>query len=369
MTGQTVAIKAGDTIEGYKVLSELGRGAASVIYLVQDPKTKQVWALKHVVKETEKDQRFLDQAEQEYLIASKLKSDVIRKIEKVVRKREGLLSGTSELWLVMELVDGASCEREPPGNFEDALYIFEQVAQGLGEMHAAGFVHADMKPNNIIVDDKRRAKVIDLGQSCKVGTVKQRIQGTPDYIAPEQVHRRAITPKTDVYNLGAAMYWIFTRKFVPTALAKEDSLVGALDDALIPKPTPIRELNARVPDILADLIMQCVEVDSEARPTMELVKDRLNMIRSRIVAQRRLGGSKSDSKGPGGSKSGSKLGGTSGPGGSGAGNGGSGNGQGGRSTPRSKKSTEPPIDPGLGIDGEDSPKPGMDDQELGPTGK
>ena len=362
-------------VEGFRVMAELGRGAASIIYVAQDPKSKQIWALKHVVKDTDKDQRFLDQAEQEYLISSKLNSNIIRKIEKVIRKREGLLSGTNELWLVMELVDGASCEREPPENFEDALHIFEQVATGLSEMHAAGFVHADMKPNNIIVDDKKRAKVIDLGQSCKIGTVKQRIQGTPDYIAPEQVHRRAITPKTDVYNLGAAMYWIFTRKFVPTALAKEDSLVGALDDALIPKPTPIRELNPRVPEMLADLIMQCVEVDQDARPTMELVKDRLNMIRSRIVAQRRMGGSKGGSK-SGGSKAGSKMGGTAGLSGSGmsgsgmSGGGASGGNSGaGNGTPGKKpgKPAEPPIDPGLGIDDETVDyHPPMDDEELGP---
>lgn len=353
--------KPGEVVEGYRIMAELGRGAASIIYVAQDPKTKQVWALKHVEKDTEKDQRFLDQAEQEYLIASRLKSNVIRKIDKVVRKREGLLSGTSELWLVMELVDGASCEREPPQNFEDALFIFEQVAQGLIEMHAAGFVHADMKPNNIIVDDKKNAKVIDLGQSCKIGTVKQRIQGTPDYIAPEQVHRRAITPKTDVYNLGAAMYWIFTRKFVPTALANESSLVGALDDRLIPKPTPIRELNPKVPEQLADLVMQCVEVDAEARPTMELVKDRLNMIRSRLIATRKLGGSKSDTKGPGGSKGGSRLG--NGPEGSRGGSG-----QGNASGNKPSKPPTPPVDPGLGIDGEDGTAPGMDDQELGPGG-
>ena len=62
--------KPGDNVEGYRVMAELGRGAASVIYLVNDPKTKHVWALKHVIKEGPKDQRFLDQAEQEYLVAS-----------------------------------------------------------------------------------------------------------------------------------------------------------------------------------------------------------------------------------------------------------------------------------------------------------
>lgn len=277
--------KPGETIEGFRVLAEVGRGAASIIYLVQDPKTKQIWALKHVAKETDKDQRFLDQAEEEFRIASRIKSPVIRKIERLIRKRDGLLS-TSELFLVMEHVDGSSIEREPPVTFADAVYICEQVASGLQEMHRAGFVHADMKPNNVIVTSDLSAKIIDLGQSCKIGTVKQRIQGTPDYIAPEQVHRRAITPKTDVYNLGAAMYWILTRSFVPTALTgKTDSLVQGLEDAFIPKPKRVIEINPRVPEMLDQLIMNCVENNPDDRPTMDQVVDALNLIRGKMNAE------------------------------------------------------------------------------------
>jgi serine/threonine protein kinase len=155
-------------------------------------------------------------------------------------------------------------------------------------MHAKGFVHADMKPNNIIVDEKLNARIIDLGQSCKIGTIKQRIQGTPDYIAPEQVHRRAITPKTDVYNLGAALYWILTRAFIPTALSKGDKLLGSVDDALLAKPKKPSEINPRVPDMLDDLIMACVEVDQDKRPTMEQVHDKINFIRSKLIAEAEL---------------------------------------------------------------------------------
>jgi len=268
-------------------MSELGRGAASIIYLVQDPKTKHVWALKHVVRDSDKDQRFLDQAVTEYEIGSKIRSPRIRRVERMITKKSGLLT-VGELYLVMEHVDGASVEREPPETFEDAVLICEQVAQGLSNMHGAGFVHADIKPNNIIVDNELNAKLIDLGQSCKIGTVKQRIQGTPDYIAPEQVHRRAITPKTDVYNLGAAMYWMLTRSFVPTALAKADSLVGSVDDALMEKPRQTLELNPRVPEMLDKVVMDCVAVNPDERPSMEQVNDRLNLIRGKLHAEQIL---------------------------------------------------------------------------------
>lgn len=283
MSETLVAKNKGDVVEGYRIMSEIGRGAASIVYLAQDQKTKQIFALKHVQKLSPKDQRFLDQAEIEYKISTDLDHDVLRKIYRLIKK--GTLLKVRDLYLVMELVDGISMERHPPATFESAIDVFVKVARGLAHMHERGFVHADMKPNNIIVSEGGKTKVIDLGQSCKIGTVKPRIQGTPDYIAPEQVHRREITPKTDIYNLGATMYWILTRRNIPTALAKGDSLMGSLDDNLIEKAKPASELNPRVPDRLSDLIMECIEIDSNARPaSMTVVADRLELILGQLLA-------------------------------------------------------------------------------------
>jgi serine/threonine protein kinase len=279
-------LKTGELVEGYRVLSEIGRGAASIVYLVQDPKTKQIWALKHVGRGDAKDNRFLEQAEHEYTVARLFDHPALRKAHDLIKIREGFLSSPHELIVVFELVDGTSVDREPPRTFEQAADIFEQVARGLHHMHEKGYVHADMKPNNIIVDASGVAKIIDLGQSCKVDTVKKRIQGTPDYIAPEQVHRRPITAKTDIYNLGATMYWALTRRFVPTALGKEDSLLGTIDESVMPKPTPCKELNTRIPEYLSDLIMQCVEIEPALRPdSMSHVADRLNLVKARLLAE------------------------------------------------------------------------------------
>lgn len=270
----------GDLIEGFRVLAEIGRGAASIVYLVQDPKTKQVWALKHVAKVGPKDQRFLDQAESEYKIAQRLDHDSIRKIPRLIKK--GSLLAARELYLVMEFVDGAALDEYRPRTFVEAVDIFKQTASAMAQMHERGIVHADMKPHNVMVCEiagEKVAKIIDLGQSCKVGTIKQRIQGTPDYIAPEQVHRREITPKTDVFNLGATMYAIITRRPIPTALAKDDSsLVGSVDPKLIERATPPIEINPHVDERLSDLIMKCIEPDPADRPTMDEVTNRLELI-------------------------------------------------------------------------------------------
>jgi len=277
------AAKSGSKLAGFTVLAELGRGAASIIYLVQDPRTKQIWALKHVIKESPKDQRFLDQAEKEYEISTRLDHPALRKIPRLIKNRR--LLQVKELYLVMEYVDGVSIEKHPPETFDQALAIAKQTAEGLAHMHESGFVHADMKPNNIVVTDDGGVKVIDLGQSCPIGTVKERIQGTPDYIAPEQVHRRQITPQTDIYNLGATLYWILTSKHIPTALPKGDSLVSSLDDQFIERPKPLMESNPRVPQRLNDLVMECVEVAPEKRPeTMRSVAERLDLIRAQLAA-------------------------------------------------------------------------------------
>lgn len=277
--------KPGTKLAGYNVLAEIGRGAASVIYLVQDARTKRVYALKHVEKREPKDQRFIEQTEREYEIGSKVKHPVIRSVEKLIKTREMLVS-VKEVFLLMEYVDGVSIEKKPPRTFERAIDVFMQVASGLSAMHQAGYVHADMKPQNVVVMADGKVKIIDLGQGCAIGTVKERIQGTPDYIAPEQVHRREITPRTDIYNLGATMYWTFTGKNIPTAMPKEgDSLVPSLDDQFIEKPKPVTELNPRCPDLLSDLIMACVQVDPEARPSsMDEVYRRLDLVRAKLSA-------------------------------------------------------------------------------------
>ena len=88
---------------GYRVVAKLGSGAASELYAVQDPKTKQVWALKHVLRHDEKGARFIEQVEQEHSIGSKLDHPNVRGVSKVHRTRK--LFTTTEIGLLLDPAD------------------------------------------------------------------------------------------------------------------------------------------------------------------------------------------------------------------------------------------------------------------------
>lgn len=273
-------IVPGTEIAGFRVLADLGTGAASQLYLVQDPKTKHIWALKHVKKENEKDQRYLDQTEAEYNVGSQLNHPNIRKVARLTKNRKVIR--VTEMFMTLEFVDGIAMDQHPPETLIDALDILQQAAEGLLYMHNKGFVHADIKPNNIIVTENGLAKIIDLGQSCRIGTKKQRIQGTVDYIAPEQVHRREITPATDVYNLGATIYWAITGTTIPTAMTDRTGLGFAKEASQIERPKPPIQINPQIPLELSELTLECVEPDPNKRPPMETVRNRLQIIQLKL---------------------------------------------------------------------------------------
>ena len=176
----------------YDVIDVLGEGAASTIYRVNDPATGRKFALKHVKRIDAKDIRFIQQIENEFEISRQFThANLRRSFDLKINKT--LLLKVAEAFLVMELFEGHTLDLRPPSTLLDTVETFIQTCHGLRAMHQMGFVHADLKPNNILRSEAGAVKVIDFGQSCRLGIIKERIQGTPDYISPEQVARRPIT--------------------------------------------------------------------------------------------------------------------------------------------------------------------------------
>ena len=262
-------------IAGYDVVGTLGQGAASTLYSVRD-KVGQVYCLKRVVKKSPSEQRYIDQAVSEYEIAKHFDSPLLRKVHKLIRQRA--LIRTSEVLVVMELIEGRTLETIKFKGMFGYCQVFHAAAKGLQHMHEKGFVHADIKPNNIMVNAAGQVKLIDFGQSCKAGTIKQRIQGTPDYIAPEQVQRKAITNKTDLFNLGATMYWLLTGSHVPTLIPKKEAGLAIRSEDHGRSLRPPIEVNPECPPALSNLVIECVATNPADRPAhMQAVIDRLEI--------------------------------------------------------------------------------------------
>jgi serine/threonine protein kinase len=278
---------------GYRVRRVIGDGAWSRVYEVEDTKAHRALALKHVVSEGEKEDRYVDQLRAEWEIGRKLDHPAIRKL--LSFEGEGLLNKlfrakSNDVGLVMELIDAPPLsdmmrQRMRP-SIPECIAIFHDVASGLQHMHDKGFVHADMKPLNILYDrDRRLTKIIDLGQSVKIGTQKKRLQGSPGYISPEQTNEvsdklyEAVTPATDVFNFGATMYAILAYgKLAPAAQSKSKS-VRIAEDELGPTG-PLHASDRSIPEKLSMAVVGCLAQKPSDRTPMRKLIETLQSLRS-----------------------------------------------------------------------------------------
>ena len=184
---------------GYDLVQWLGAGRKHDLRRKPPANPADSLALKHVLRKTHYDDRYIAQVENEYVVGKGIEHPNLRRSLDLKMHRT-MLGKVVEAALVMDLVDGQPLDSLQTLSIQTVVSCFSQAARALHHLHGLGFVHCDLKPNNILLAENGNAKVIDLGQACAIGTVKERIQGTPDYIAPEQVKRNAVTAKTDIYN-------------------------------------------------------------------------------------------------------------------------------------------------------------------------
>lgn len=260
-------------VGGYSIIKRIGTGARSTIYLAADEEDGTMVALKRVIFERPEDTRIFEQVDTEYKVANKIDHPYVRKCYELRKMRS--MFKVKQVLLAMEYFEGKNLEDCSTLSLGDVLLVFRMVASGLNAMHQHGFVHCDIKPNNILINKSGTIKIIDLGQSCKIGTVKPRIQGTPDYIAPEQVKRKPLGPKTDIFNLGATMYWALTGKHAPTLIPKKNKFGLPIIE---PRRAP-HEIKKQLPVGISKLVMDCIEDDPVQRPrNMMTVMSRLDLM-------------------------------------------------------------------------------------------
>jgi serine/threonine protein kinase len=248
-----------EKIGSFQVLGNLGEGAHSTILHIRRNSDGRQYAIKIVKIETADEQKFLEQAEHEYEVAGKLDHPNLIKIfalEKI--KSLGLIGSVKEVRQLIEFVNGKTLDKFKILPLPILLQIFRDVASGLVMMHRRNICHGDIKPNNIMLSRSGNVKVIDYGLSWIKGQDKMRVQGTPEYMAPEQVKQRVVNEKTDIFNLGATMYRLLTWHYIPTMLPLGPNAV-VIDEATWKKQLkPVRQFLPDCPDRLAMLVEKCL---------------------------------------------------------------------------------------------------------------
>jgi serine/threonine protein kinase len=244
----------------YRVVGPLGTGAGSTILQIADrTRGGQRFALKVVKRLDSDDDIYIAQAQTEFEVARKLNHPAIARIYDCRLKRS-LLFKVTGVELLMEFVDGQTLDEVEAPTMPNLVLIFTQVADALVHMHRRGVYHGDLKPSNIMISKNGRVKLIDFGTAWLKGQEKNRIQGTPQYMAPEQLTEKVVDERTDVYNFGATMYRLLTGRY-----ANPGGGLRTGDNAKVKLAPPI-QVNPNIPGALNETILACLMLSPERRP-------------------------------------------------------------------------------------------------------
>ncbi len=217
-SGVPGALRAGSTFGGFRIERTLGHGGMGIVYLATELRLERQVALKVIRAELATDQDFRARFRSEQLTAASVEHPRVVTIFGA-GEHDGLL------YVSMRYVPGRDLGRLvaadgalPP---EDAAELIAQVADGLDAVHAAGLVHRDVKPHNVIVGEDGDAYLTDFGLAKAMAattglTATGQVIGTVDYMAPEQIEGRRVDARTDVYALGGVLFNAITGR-VPFA--------------------------------------------------------------------------------------------------------------------------------------------------------
>jgi serine/threonine protein kinase len=261
----------------YTVVAQLGNGAHSTILQINRAEDGRHYALKVVPIDDADDKKFLEQAEHEFRVAQMLDHPNLIKIYALEKKTDWLFR-VKQVLLLIEYVPGNTLDKMTSYSIPRLVRVFAQVAAGIVHMHRRGVFHADLKPGNILVNSRNhQPKIIDFGLAHIRGETKGgRIQGTPEYMAPESA-QGVVNERSDIYNFGATMYRMVTFQHPPPVVSGGTGRLGAKQYAQLLKP--VRECNPAVPQVLADLIHHCLEFAPDKRPErMSLIQGELDRL-------------------------------------------------------------------------------------------
>jgi serine/threonine protein kinase len=253
------------TIGKFQVVGTLGTGAHSSILHVRRAADSKNYALKVVPIGGPDDQKYLDQAQHEFKVGQMLDHPNLIKIYALEEQKDWLFR-VKKVHMLIEFVNGKTLDQLPRITIPRLVQIFERIAAGLVHMHRRQVCHADMKPNNVMLSRTGEVKIIDYGLAWIKGESKDRVQGTPEYMAPETAKNKLVNERTDIYNFGALMYRLLTWRLPPPVISVEED--GVPIDAKMWERTfkPVSDFAPDAPKPLCELVQRCLSFKATARP-------------------------------------------------------------------------------------------------------
>jgi predicted Ser/Thr protein kinase len=259
-------VRTGTLLAGFRVESLLGEGAMGAVYLAAETTSGRRVALKLLAPELARDERFRRRFLRETELAASLDHPHI-----VSTLASGEEAGT--LYLAMAYVEGSDLRellrREGRLVPKRALDLLEQVAGALDAAHAAGLVHRDVKPGNILVTagrDGEHAYLCDFGLARHVSSVssltgERGFVGTIDYVPPEQIEGGTIDGRADVYSLGCVLYECLAgaRPF------ERESELSVVFSHLNEPPPRLSDLRPELPDAFDGVFATALAKSPDAR--------------------------------------------------------------------------------------------------------
>ncbi len=262
-------------IPGFQIMSKLGQGAMATVYKARQLSLDRIVAIKVLPKRLSENQEFVDRFYREGRAAARLNHpNIVQAID------VGESGGYH--YFVMEYIDGKTVydilqDKKVIEELE-AVRVTLQTALALDHAHARGFIHRDVKPKNVIINNDGEVKLADMGLAREVSDYKTaqseagRAYGTPYYISPEQIRGEInIDFRADIYSLGATLYHMVTGRVPFEGSTPSAVMHKHLKEELVPPD----HINTRLSSGIAEIIetMLAKQRDERYLSTKDLMAD------------------------------------------------------------------------------------------------
>ena len=249
----------------YELAGLLGVGGMGSVYRARDRELDEMIAVKVLRRELVAEPGMLERFRREVKLARRVTHTNVARVF-------DLGEHAGEKFITMELVDGESLaarlSRDGALQIGDAVAMAIAIGEGLAAAHAAGVVHRDLKPDNVLLANDGRVVVTDFGiaRAIAISSPAKRtagmIVGTPEYMAPEQIEGAAIDARTDVYAWGIVLYEMLTGRSAWTG----DSALAIITARMLAPPPDPRAVRAEIPEPLAELVLRMIARSPAGRP-------------------------------------------------------------------------------------------------------